>query len=183
MANTATRRLMVNPLQAALEVRAESGNSLGELCSDSPVLLVFLRHFGCTFARQAIDDVSQAAPRLEQMGVRPVFVHLGTPELARNYFDHYRLSDVERISDPEAHLYQDPIFGMKRGTLWKIFEPAVWRAWLTGGLKKHGAGKLQSSPFHMPGVFLIRDGEIVRRYVHRKITDRPDYAGLAASKN
>lgn len=171
---------MTATLDSALATRAESGRTLGELCSDTPVLLIFLRHFGCTFARQAIDDVSQAVPRLQALGVTPVFVHLGTPDIAKNYFDYYRLTDVERISDPEARLYQEPVFGMKRGNLWKIFEPAVWRGWLMGGLRKHGAGGLQSSPLHMPGVFLIRDGRISRRYVHKKITDRPDYIALAA---
>jgi len=170
---------MAGTLDSALATKTESGRTLGEICAEKPVLLVFLRHFGCTFARQAIDDVAQATPRLQAMGVIPVFVHLGTPAIAKNYFDYYKLSTVERISDPDACLYQAPVFGMQRGTLWKIFEPAVWRGWLMGGLLKHGAGKLQSSPFHMPGVFLVRDGRIARRYVHRKISDRPDYAALA----
>jgi hypothetical protein len=171
---------MTDTLGQVLATKAESGRTLGEICADAPVLLIFLRQFGCTFARQAIDDVAQAAPRLQVLGVTPVFVHLGTPEMAKNYFDYYKFATVERISDPEARLYREPVFGLQRGTLWKIFEPAVWRGWLMGALRKHGAGKVQNSPFHMPGVFLVRDGEIARRYVHRKISDRPDYVGLAA---
>ncbi len=171
---------MADTLEAALAVRTESGRTLGELCDASPVLLVFLRQFGCTFARQAIGDVSQVESDLQALGVRPVFVHLGTPQMAKNYFDFYKISDVERISDPEAHLYRNASFGLKRATLWKVFEPAVWWAWITGSYRKHGAGKMQNSPFHMPGVFLIRNGEIARRYVHRKISDRPNYVALAS---
>jgi hypothetical protein len=171
---------MAESLDAVMATRAESGRTLGEICSGAPVLLIFLRHFGCTFARQAIDDVGQAAPRLQALGVTPVFVHLGTPEIAKNYFDYYKLTDVERISDPDAKMYREPAFGLKRGNLWKIFEPAVLRRWLLGGLRKYGAGKLQNSPFLMPGIFLIRNGEIARRYVHRKITDRPDYTAFSA---
>ena len=44
---------------AFADVRAESGRTLLELVDAGPVLLVFLRHFGCSFCRQAIDDVSR----------------------------------------------------------------------------------------------------------------------------
>jgi hypothetical protein len=30
----------------------------------------------------------------------------------------------------------------------------------------------------MPGVFLIRDGRVVRRFLHATAADRPDYAEL-----
>src|SRR6201982_1429811 len=92
----------------------ESGTSLLTLTQATPVLLVFLRHFGCSFCRQAVSQVSSLRPELEARGVRPVFVHLGTPERAKPYFDYYDLADVERISDPGAVIYQDPLFGLTR---------------------------------------------------------------------
>ena len=58
--------------------RPESGASLLELVEASPVLLIFLRHFGCSFCRQAISDVADLREELARRGVRPVFVHLGT---------------------------------------------------------------------------------------------------------
>ena len=64
---------------ALASVRTESGRSLLELVEASPVLLIFLRHFGCSFCRQAISDISELKDELERRGVRPVFVHLGTP--------------------------------------------------------------------------------------------------------
>jgi hypothetical protein len=44
--------------------RTESGRTLLELVDERPVLLVFLRHFGCAFCRQAIDDVSKVRTKL-----------------------------------------------------------------------------------------------------------------------
>src|ERR1700721_2645179 len=88
--------------QALASISTESGVSLLELTEASPVLLVFLRHFGCSFCRKAISDVAELAPELERRGVRPVFVHLGTAEIAKAHFDYYGLSDVERVNDPEA---------------------------------------------------------------------------------
>src|SRR5271170_7241855 len=91
-------------------IRTESGASLLDLAEASPVLLIFLRHFGCSFCRQAISDVAELREELARRGVRPVFVHLGTPERAKPFFDYYGIGDVERISDPEASIYQHPEF-------------------------------------------------------------------------
>src|ERR1700759_2213425 len=94
--------------------RTESGRTLLELVDQSPVLLIFLRHFGCSFCRQTLDDVSRIREQIEGRGVRPVFVHLGTPERAKPYFDYYHLSGIERVSDPEASLYANSVFQVPR---------------------------------------------------------------------
>jgi hypothetical protein len=167
---------------ALVTTRTENGRSLAELNGHSPVLLIFLRHFGCTFARQAIDDISRVMPELEAQGIRPVFVHLGTPDLARHYFEYYKLDDVERVSNPGGSLYHHPAFEIDRGNMWKLFSPLVWREWAkSDGIRKYGLGGAQADIFQMPGVFLMVNGEIVRRYKYRSISDRPDYLALAAA--
>src|SRR6201990_2830291 len=95
-------------------IHTESGTSLLSLTEASPVLLIFLRHFGCSFCRQAISDVADLRSQLDARGVRPIFVHLGTPERAKPYFDYYHLEDVERVSDPAAVIYHDPLFVLTR---------------------------------------------------------------------
>src|SRR5258708_3453314 len=112
---------------ALASMYAESGMSLLSLTQASPVLLVFLRHFGCSFCRQTLSQVGSLRPELEARGVRPVFVHLGTPERAKPYFEYYGLADVERISDPEAAIYQHPLFGLTRTNPFLHFLKArVW---------------------------------------------------------
>ena len=59
------------------QYRTETGRTLLELVDESPVLLIFLRHFGCSFCRQTLDDVSRIRGQIEARGIRPVFVHLG----------------------------------------------------------------------------------------------------------
>src|SRR5271154_1425379 len=129
-------------LAAVLEqYRTESGRTLLDLVDESPVLLIFLRHFGCAFCRQTLDDVSKLRGAIEGQGVRPVFVHLGTPERAKPYFDYYHLSDLERVSDPEASLYTQPVFDLARKSAFSHFLiPKVWKAWLRGAIRKHGFG-------------------------------------------
>ncbi len=159
--------------------RTESGRTLLDLVDERPVLLVFLRHFGCAFCRQAIDDVAKVRDKLNERGVQIVFVHLGSPERAKPYFEYYGLSDVERVSDPDASLYRNPVFALARVSLFQIFRPAVWIGWLRGAIFKYRIGLLKEDIQQMPGVFFLKDRAIASVFRHRTIADRPDYLGLA----
>jgi hypothetical protein len=162
-------------------VRTESGASLLGLAEASPVLLVFLRHFGCSFCRKAISDVAELRGELERRGVRPVFVHLGPPELAKVYFEYYGIEDVERINDPEAAIYRSPEFQLGRqNVLWQLVTPKVLIGWLKGAIFKHGIGKIQGDGDQMPGIFFLKGGTIVRRFIYKTIADEPNYLKLVA---
>ncbi|HTY85357.1 MAG TPA: SelL-related redox protein [Silvibacterium sp.] len=166
-------------LIALLErTRTESGKTLLALVDDRPVLLVFLRHFGCAFCRQAIDDVSKIRPELTSRGVQVAFVHLGSPERAKPYFDYYKLSDVERVSNPDGSLYRDPVFALARVSVFQLFRPAVWIAWVRGAIFKYRIGLLKEDIQQMPGVFFLKDRAIANLYRHHTIADRPDYLKL-----
>lgn len=163
------------------QYRTETGRTLLELVDESPLLLIFLRHFGCSFCRQTLDDVSQIRDVIEGRGVRPVFVHLGTPERAKPYFDYYHLADVARVSDPDATLYARPVFALPRkNPFLHLVVPAVWKGWLQGALRKHGIGMIQEDGAQMPGIFFLRDRLIVRAFRYRTIADQPDYMKLIA---
>ena len=161
------------------KTRTESGRTLLELVDERPALLVFLRHFGCAFCRQALEDVANSRSEIEAHGVKPVFVHLGSPERAKPYFDYYHLSDVERVSNPDGSLYREPAFELARVNVFQLFRPAVWVGWARGALRRHGLGWVKEDGFQMPGVFLLRDRAIARAYRHRTIADRPNYLALA----
>ena len=157
----------------------ESGASLLKLAKASPILLVFLRHFGCSFCRQAISDVADLSPELKRRYVRPVFVHLGTPERAKPFFDYYGIGDVERISDPQATIYQNPVFQLSRMSPWlSLVQPSVWIGWLKGTIFKHGIGKIEEDGHQMPGIFFLKDAKIVRHFRHRTMADEPNYLKL-----
>jgi hypothetical protein len=161
------------------QTRTEFGTPLLDLVDANPVMLVFLRHFGCSYCRQAIHDVSVIKDELASRGVRPVFVHLGTPERAKPYFDHYGLGDVERVSDPEARLYQHRAFQLPRThPLSHFFKPKVLKGWIMGGIRKYGIGGLQDDSYQMPGVFVLRDRKIVNAFRFETIADQPDYRAL-----
>jgi peroxiredoxin len=151
--------------------------SLDGLSRRGPVLVVFLRHLGCTFCREALADVARHRASIEADGTRIVLVHMGPTEEAGAFFARYGLEGVEQISDPTAALYRS--FGLRRGNLWQLFGPRVaWRG-LMATLAGHKVGRLRGDGFQMPGVFLVRDGRIIREFKHRDAGQRPDYTELA----
>ena len=175
-----TKRLdLANSLRG---FHTETGRSLLDLVDESPVLLVFLRHFACAFCAQTLDRVSQVRDQIEARGARPVFVHLGSPERARPYFDYYHLSDVERISNPEATLYRSPAFALGRTNPYLHFlNPTVWVGWLKGAMFKYGIGMIKEDAEQMPGVFFLKNRKIERAFRHRTIADEPDYLKLVGN--
>lgn len=161
------------------ERRTETGRTLLELLDEAPLLLIFLRHFGCSFCRQTLDDVSRIRPLVETKGVRPVFVHLGSPERAKPYFDYHLLFDAERVSDPDAALYASSVFQLPRKRVFgQLLAPAVWKAWMLGAVQRHGIGMIKGDADQMPGIFYLQKRTIVRAYRYRTIADQPDYLKL-----
>ncbi len=182
-ANLAMRRTVApEVLRFALRRRTNLGVTLDELSRISPVLIVFLRHMGCTFCREALADLAAMRQQIEQEGARLVLVHMSAEEAASKFFARYGLEDVQRISDPERTLYR--AFGLPRGRFGDVLGPKVWwRGFQAGVLGRHGVGRLMGDGFQMPGVFLIFHGEIVRSYRHQSAADRPDYLALVTGRN
>ncbi len=162
----------------ALRARTQFGVSLDELSKLSPLLLVFLRHNGCMFCREALSDLQRQRHAIEAQGVRIALVHQGSDAQARSLLANYGLDDLPRVSDPERYLYR--AFGLGRGDLLKLAGPTVWwRGFQAAVLEGHGFGRVVGDAFQMPGVFLIFHGEVLRSYRHQTAADRPDYLRLA----
>ena len=179
MATTTEPAAQTELVTVLREYHAESGRSLLQLVDESPVLLIFLRHFGCAFCRKSLDQVSKLRSQIAATGTKPVFVHLGTPERAKLYLDYYQLSDVERIGNPDASLYQHPAFNLARtNPFLHFFNLTVVKAWLKGALRNYGIGMIHEDAHQMPGVFFLKDRHIVRGFRYETIADEPDYLKL-----
>lgn len=165
-------------LSIALRTRTTGGHTLEQLSQRSPLLVVFLRHAGCTFCREALSDVSKQRRELESSGVGIVLVHMSDENYGRKLFARYGLEDVPQIANPGCTLYR--AFGLKRGSLLELLGPSVWwRGFQAAILRGHGVGPVRGDAFQMPGIFLIFHGHVLRTYRHRTSADRPDYAAFA----
>lgn len=154
------------------------GRSLADLSNEQPVLLVFLRHFGCSFCREAIADMARRRSNFEAVGVRIVMVHMAAErKVAEQFFKKYKLWPVDHVSDPEKRFYR--AFGLGRGTPQQLFGLMNWiRGFQAGVIEGHGFayhGEDIGDGFQMPGVFVLHKGEIKNSFIHQQAWDRPDY--------
>ncbi len=159
------------------ETKTTHGSSLAELSLPQPVLVVFLRHSGCTFCREALADLSAGRAAIENTGTKLVLVHMGTAAAFAAFTTSYGLGDVPAISDPERRLYRG--LGLRRGKVSQLLGLSVWWRGLRSFLAGHRPGALEGDGTQMPGVFLIEKARVVRRFIHANAADRPDYAALA----
>ena len=160
------------------EMTTNAGNSLETLSCQKPVLLVFLRHFGCTFCREAMAEISKRRAEIEEQGTHLIFVHMADNETAERYFNRYELSGVEHISDPDCKYYTG--FGLTKGSFNQLFGlQSFMRGFTAGVVKGHGIGAQLGDGFQMPGVFVLRDNQIRESFIHKLSSDRPNYEELA----
>jgi len=157
----------------------EKGRKLSELFRSKKVLLVFVRHSGCTFCREALAQLQKIKPRLDKENITLAIAHLGPSGDPDRFFARYDLGeDVIRISNPECTLFR--AFGLGRGGFRQLLGWQVWwRGFLSAIVFRNGIGKLVGDGFQMPGAFLLQDKKIVAEHRHRNAADEPDYLKLA----
>ncbi|MGC9326322.1 MAG: SelL-related redox protein [Candidatus Hinthialibacter sp.] len=165
----------------ALAIHDQNGKTLQELSQENPLLVVFLRHNGCTFCREALADLSQKRAAIEESGAKIALIHMGRDDQAAGFFAKYGLDDVSRFSDPERILYR--AFDLKRGSFrqlfgWKVLKRGFQAAVFEG----RGVGKPVGNGFQMPGAFLLHQGEIIKEFRHQSAADRPDYQEMSSCK-
>lgn len=169
----------LTPREAMQRFAVEGGPTLAELSAQGPQLVVFLRHLGCTFCREALDDLRRQRAEIEAGGAALVVVHLSQESDAAPMLERYDLADVARISDPTGELYR--AFGLVRGGVRQLFGWQVWwRGFRAALMAGHGVGRLMGDGLQMPGVFLVQDGEVRQAFRHASAADRPDYRELAS---
>jgi hypothetical protein len=148
--------------------------TLEQLSREGLTMVVFLRHAGCTFCRQALADLSRQRKTIEAGGARLALVHMSDPLAATLRFERYGLHDVHRFHDPQRVLYR--AFGLERGRFRQLFGPRVWWRGIVAGLWcGHGMGWMEGDGFQMPGVFVLYEGRMVASFYAATAADRPDY--------
>ena len=162
-------------LRQLSHISTSKGRTLLDASNETPVLLVFLRHFGCVFCREAMKDISKKRGEWKtNTNIEVVLVHMSDDKTAQDYFKKYNLKGVEHVSDPGCKLYA--AFGLGKGSVSQLF-----------GLKNFIRGfettvkgipirlKQIGDGFQMPGVFMLESGQIRESYIHKSAADRPDY--------
>ncbi len=159
------------------KTRTSTGESLAVISGKSPVLLVLLRHEGCTFCRNAMSDIARLRRQIEDIGTRIVLGHMGTEEDFAAFAGRYGLSDIPAVADPQRTLYKG--LGLRRGRMLQLIGPRVLCAWAKSTLSGYLPGKIKGDPLQLPGAFLLHHGQVLKGHAYRDASDRPDYVALA----
>jgi hypothetical protein len=159
---------------------SSNGQGLASMSRDRDVLVVFLRHAGCTFCRETLDELSKRREEWTLKKIQPVVVHMGSPDEGNAMMARWGLSDVPHISDPECRLFQ--AYELPRGTFSQLFGLRVWiEGFRAAILKGYGFGKLVGDGFQMSGAYLIRDGRIVSAAPSRDAADSCPWKSILAT--
>jgi peroxiredoxin len=153
-----------------------TGETLAALSEKLQVLLVLLRHEGCTFCRHAMSDIARLRRQIEDVGAHIVLGHMGSAEEFAAFAGRYGLSDIPAVADPLRTLYQG--LGLRRGRLMQLIGPRVLCAWAKSTLAGYLPGKIKGDPLQVPGAFLLHYGQVLKGHTYRDASDRPDYVKL-----
>lgn len=167
-------------LGAALHVaRDQRGRSMADRSHERPLVLVAVRHFGCTFCREALADIAAQRDELATSGCAVAILHPATADEAEPVLRRAGLTDLPSFADPTGAIGR--ALGLERGSFSALLGPQnVLRA-IPALLRGHGIGYPVGDPLRMPGAFVIHRGRVVAHHHHRFAGERVDIRALAAS--
>jgi hypothetical protein len=150
-------------------------DQLGGETGDRPTLLVFLRHFGCMFCKEAVADLRAAAEGVPDYP-EILFFTQGSPRESRAFLRDW--PGARAVSDPEMSLYE--AFGIRRASFLEALGPRVLKARSRAAAKGHENGPRSGDIWRMPGCLLVEGDRIVWRFEPRHAADHPDFTTIPA---
>ncbi len=158
----------------SLPTATGEGVALASLWAARPLLLIFVRHFGCPQCKELLEFVTQNKTRLEAAGLAVALVTQGTPAETLEFCRRHAPGQL-CLADPQRQVYR--AYGVERGGLRQTFlSPRVWLAnWRA---RKKGYRVELPPPgqdaMQMAALFVIgTDGRIRLPYYYDDIADHP----------
>ncbi|QDV51621.1 SelL-related redox protein [Gimesia fumaroli] len=169
-----------NQFQAALATFPSSrGKTLDKLSEERPVLVVFLRHGGCPFCRQVLDQLHALSEQIEQRNLQLAIVHMMDNEQADQLLSRYDLQNVQHFSDPERKLYE--LFQVKRGNLSETIGPAIWWSGFKTTILSGYLPGIPGKDIQQLGAAVILDqSRVIASHFSQNSADLPDWDELLA---
>lgn len=164
--------------QVVATFQSFQGRTMTELSWRQPTLVIFLRHFGCTFCRETLHMLAQQRDKIEKLGLSIAIVHMSDKQDGRNELDRYDLRSVEIFSDPSCEIYGACKIG--RATYRDIFNlKSLRKAFSTAFLQRYGIGKVAGDVFRLAGAAVIHQGKVIGDTRPKVPSDRLNFLHLA----
>lgn len=151
---------------------------LGALWAERPVILVFVRHFGCLFCREQAAELRDAWDRIRAAGADVALVGSGTPDQAEMFRADYGLPFPVYV-DPSLRAFR--VAGLERGVS-RTLGPASVAAGLRAFRAGYRQGRTEGDPWQLGGAVVVGPGHKVF-YAYRSAAagDHPDPEDLIAA--
>jgi peroxiredoxin len=178
---TRSIQLKFNDPAPDFEVQSASGAliRLSSLWAEHPLLLAFMRHFGCPQCKVMLEELRQCQPEMQRHHIFLVAITQGAVAVTQHFCQEYA-PDIFCLCDPQHTVYT--AYGLGRGSLVQILlAPHIWKGNVQARLKGYPP---QLPPqgqdaLLMSGVFIIGpDGRIRLPYYYDNIADHPPFALL-----
>lgn len=136
-------------------------------------LIVALRHQGCTFSRENLDELSKNISNLKQKGFAIYILHMSQNDEINPLIKSYIKEDIALLSDPKQEIYQ--ALNLQRATLLKAFGISEFLKGAKAFLKGHGLGPLRGDGFQLGGLFVIENNKLIKSYPAQRASDIYNY--------
>lgn len=134
---------------------------LAQFWSAQPLLIFFMRHFGCAACREHLFQIRGAYTALQAQGSAVVAVAQHDPDLTARYAQTYHLP-FPVLADPARQAYQ--AFGVVEGTYWETAGPHVVAHQIKLSLQGNVMGLPRSvgASRQLGGTFVVDTGGVVQ---------------------
>lgn len=181
--------LQVGDAAPDIELADHTGEmvQLSSLWAESPAVVLFWRHFGCSCGHDRAERLKDEHARYTDAGASVVVIGQGEPARSAEYRERAGLP-CPVLCDPDRIAYR--AFGLLEGTAAQVLFDApdeFLRGDASAGeslaASRHGTDRAAvDSPWQLPGEFVIgRDGIVQLAYRYQYCEDWPDPRVLTAA--
>jgi peroxiredoxin len=141
----------------------------------NPVVIIFLRHFGCIACRAQVDKVWKNKEALQKTGNKIIFVGNGTAEMINGFKEELNIMDAPIFTDPTMEIFD--ACGLNRGLKYLLNAKAILQA---GKLYKEGytqgtQKKENGAHTQMGGIMAIKPpGQVTYHFASEYLGDFDD---------
>jgi peroxiredoxin len=160
---------------SALSLPDQEGtpHKLGDLWSDKPVVLVFLRHFGCLHCREHAVELRDRYPELQGQGIDLVAIGTGDQRYAGAFVRDEKIPYLVLVDD-DAKAAHAASVGV--ASWYRLLHPTTWPATVATWKRGHRVHKAGKRVTQLGATFVLGPGPHVR-YSHVD-ADSTDHASV-----